>query len=77
MIDIIDWPQEKIDALLKEYSDTEDIDVTLQNMGKRIEELEQELARYTGAEANEYGQTQQRMAELLKENERLRKQVQE
>lgn len=43
-MDVIDWPQEKIDALLKEYSDTEDIDVTLQNMGKRIEELERELA---------------------------------
>ena len=36
-------------------------------MIKRVAELEQQLAKYTGAEANEYGQTQQRMAELQQE----------
>ena len=44
---------------------------------KRIAELEHELAKYLGAEANEYGQSQQRIAELEAEQDRLREALQE
>lgn len=93
MTDKLDWPQEKIDALLSEYSESQDIDVTMQNMGKRIAELEQELAlmksiRPSQAEIDDMEDENKKLklkinsfnegAEaLLEENEQLRSKVSE
>lgn len=91
MTDKLDWPQEKIDALLSEYSESQDIDVTMQNMGKRIAELEQELAlmksiRPSQAEIDDMEDENKKLklkinsfnegAEaLLEENERLKQEL--